>query len=249
MKPSVFRGRRGLGAVWVVLAGGWGVGLASAQNVLHGAGDVYQMRDDPPTNLIPLPPRWYRDGATYQLDEGCFLQGSVLRVVYRITNNTQMQLGCVITVSLAETFTGGPMPECIWQETYGTPTNPRPYPAYNYVDPPAWPGYIVPLRFAFNFAFFLRKGGQWQWVGQKDGAIENFTIPGPPQAPMSPPWIKVLRISCSWMRRTSTELSAQRQLTKRMFGVKYDPITGEPYVDDDYAVWRYAPQVGREYTQ
>ena len=72
MKLGIFRGQGGRWAVWIALAGGWGAGLASAQNVvleevrlgLHGYGDVYQMRDDPPTNLIPLPPRWYRDGAT-----------------------------------------------------------------------------------------------------------------------------------------------------------------------------------------
>jgi hypothetical protein len=191
------------------------------------------------SDLIPLPPRWYRDGSTEKVNEGCFQQGSVLRVVYTITNNTGMPLGCVVTVSLGEVYPGGP--EMVWQQTYGTPTNPRPYPAYNYVDPPAWPEFIAHLHFTFTFAFYLQKGGQWQPAGNKGGMIENFTILGLPQAPMNQPWIKVLRISCIWMRRTSTELDAQRRLTKRMFGVKYDPTTGNEYVDDSYAVFNYDP--------
>jgi len=249
MKQGIFRYQRWRWAVGMALAGWWGTGLAPAQDIvleevrlgLHGSGDVYQMRNDPPTDLISLPPRWYRDNQGHEkVDPGCFLQGSVLRVVYRITNNTGMPLGCVITVSLAETLRGGPMPECLWEESYGTPEDPRPYPAYNYVDLPAWPDYIVPLRLAFHFTFYLRKGGRWQWVGHQDGIIENFTVLGPPQAPMDRPWIQVLRISCDWMRHTSTELSAQRQLTKRMFGVRYDAV-GKAYAKDDKAVWNYDP--------
>ena len=250
MKQGIFRYQRWRWAVGMALAGWWGTGLAPAQDIvleevrlgLHGAGDVYQMRwgntaDN--SDLISLPPRWYRDNQGHEkVDPGCFLQGSVLRVVYRITNNTGMPLGCVITVSLAETLRGGPMPECLWEESYGTPEDPRPYPAYNYVDLPAWPDYIVPLRLAFHFTFYLRKGGRWQWVGHQDGIIENFTVLGPPQAPMDRPWIQVLRISCDWMRHTSTELSAQSLLTQRMFGVKYD-AAGKAYVKDKEAVWWY----------
>jgi hypothetical protein len=80
----------------------------------------------------------------------------------------------------------------------------------------------------------------WENVPDPPNEIVLHTVLAQPQAPMNVPWDPVLNIACKWMNRASTELAAQRKLTERMMGVKYD-LTNQPYIHDLYAVWYYMP--------